>query len=149
MPRFNFNASPARSALMSRVRRKDTQPEMLVRRELHRLGYRYRLHVRDLPGCPDIVLPKHRTIIQVKGCFWHGHQCGNVRIPKRNLDYWIPKLERNRSRDASTERKLRVLGWSVHSIWGCRLTAGRLSKLSQALVKLIEGKGSGRASRHV
>jgi DNA mismatch endonuclease (patch repair protein) len=81
-----------RSANMSRIRSKDTKPEMLVRRALHRLGFRFRLHVRDLPGRPDVVLAKYRTVIQVKGCFWHGHTCPDGRLPKSNLDFWIPKL---------------------------------------------------------
>ncbi|MGP8252191.1 MAG: very short patch repair endonuclease [Terracidiphilus sp.] len=90
--------SAARSANMAKIRSKDTKPEMLVRRALHRLGFRFRLHVRDLPGHPDIVLPKHRTIIEVKGCFWHGHNCNDGRTPKTNKAYWLPKLERNEAR---------------------------------------------------
>src|ERR1700679_3894425 len=86
--------SPERSANMSRIRSKDTKPEMLVRKALHRLGFRFRLHVRGLPGRPDIVLPKYRTVIQVKGCFWHGHTCPDGRMPKSNEDYWVPKLLR-------------------------------------------------------
>lgn len=112
--------SAARSANMSRIRSKDTKPEMLVRRALHRLGFRFRLHVRGLPGCPDIVLPKYRTVIQVKGCFWHGHTCRDGRLPKSNRAYWVPKLLQNQKRDHANDRKLRRLGWSVHSIWECR-----------------------------
>lgn len=84
----NLNIAAARSLNMSRIRSKDTKPEMLVRRALHRLGFRFRLHARDLPGCPDIVLPKYKTIIQVKGCFWHGHTCPDGRLPKSNRAYW-------------------------------------------------------------
>lgn len=114
-------AAAQRSAIMSRIRSKDTKPEMLVRRELHRLGFRFRLHVRGLPGKPDIVLPKHRTVIQVKGCFWHGHTCIDGRIPKSNREYWVPKLLNNRRRDSSNDRKLRRLGWSVRNLWECRI----------------------------
>ena len=112
-----------RSAMMSRIRSKDTKPEMLVRKSLHRLGFRFRLHVRDLPGHPDIVLPKFMTIIQVKGCFWHGHTCRDGRLPKSNREYWVPKLLRNKERDISNERKLRRLGWSVRTLWECRICA--------------------------
>jgi DNA mismatch endonuclease (patch repair protein) len=110
-----------RSAMMARIRSKDTKPEMIVRKALHRLGFRFRLHVRDLPGRPDIVLPKYRIIIQVKGCFWHGHTCRDGRLPKSNRKYWVPKLLRNKQRDISNERKLRRLGWSVRTLWECRI----------------------------
>ncbi|MGD0799770.1 MAG: DNA mismatch endonuclease Vsr [Terracidiphilus sp.] len=114
-----------RSAIMSRIRSKDTKPEMLVRKALHRLGFRFRLHLRDLPGRPDIVLPKYQTIIQVKGCFWHGHTCRDGRMPKSNRNYWVPKLLRNKKRDISNDRKLRCMGWSVHNLWECRICAMR------------------------
>jgi len=127
--RRQLRTTPARSAIMSRIRAKDTKPEIMVRRMLHGLGYRFRLHVRELPGCPDIVLPKHRTIIQVKGCFWHGHNCLNGRTPGTNRDYWIPKLRRNRERDRRNERALRRLGWSVRSIWECKLEASSRKRL--------------------
>lgn len=106
----------ARSANMARIRSKDTKPEMIVRSALHGLGLRFRLHVPGLPGRPDIVLPKYRTIIQVKGCFWHGHTCVDGRIPKSNQDYWVPKLRRNKARDLAVERRLRRLGWSVQCL---------------------------------
>ena len=109
--------------MMSRIRSKDTKPEMLVRKALHWLGFRFRLHIRDLPGRPDIVLPKYNTIIQIKGCFWHGHTCRDGRLPKSNRGYWVPKLLRNKERDISNERKLRRMGWSVRSLWECRICA--------------------------
>jgi len=90
MPVPKLKTTAARSANMARIRSKDTKPEMLVRKALHRLGFRFRLHVRNLPGCPDIVLPKYQTIIQVKGCFWHGHTCRDGRLPNSNREYWIP-----------------------------------------------------------
>src|SRR5690349_16997975 len=102
-----LKTTPERSALMSKIRSKDTQPEMLVRRVLHGLGHRFRLHVRKLPGCPDIVLPRHSTIIQIKGCFWHGHRCLKGRLPRSNRFYWLPKLRKNKVRDSRNERQLR------------------------------------------
>ena len=88
-----------RSRVMSRIRKRDTKPEIAVRRVLHRLGYRFRLHRQDLPGVPDIVLPKHNTVILVHGCFWHQHTCPLGKLPKSNKSYWLPKLRRNCRRD--------------------------------------------------
>jgi DNA mismatch endonuclease (patch repair protein) len=132
--------SPERSALMSRIRSVNTKPELLVRRALHGLGYRFRLHVRSLPGCPDIVLPKHRTIIQVKGCFWHGHSCRDGRLPSTNVEYWTPKLLRNRERDNTNERKLRRLGWSVFCVWECKLKRCTEMELGKLLSKMLPKK---------
>ena len=128
----------ARSAIMSRIRSKDTKPEMLIRRALHRLGFRFRLHVRGLPGRPDIVLPRYRTVIQVKGCFWHGHTCRDGRLPKSNCTYWVPKLLQNRKRDAANDRKLRRLGWSVHNIWECRAFKLNSEVLDRWLTRLLQ-----------
>ena len=111
----------SRSEIMSRIRGKDTKPEMVVRRALHAHGFRFRLHRRDLPGTPDIVLPRWRTVVEVRGCYWHGHRC-QKRVPKTNTSYWLPKIERNRERDAENEAALRALGWYVIIIWGCALT---------------------------
>jgi len=129
--------TPARSALMSQIRSADTKPELSVRRALHRLGYRFRLHVRGLPGSPDIVLPKHRTIIQVKGCFWHRHSCIGERFPRTNSHFWIPKLIRNCERDEVNERKLRRLGWSVHSLWECRIKKWSDERLEETLQRIL------------
>jgi len=129
--------TPERSANMSRIRSKDTKPEMLVRKALHRLGFRFRLHSRELPGRPDIVLPKYRTVIQVKGCFWHGHTCPDGRIPRSNQEYWVPKLQRNRDRDTTNDRKLRHLGWSVRNLWECRVCNLGQDGLDKALAKLL------------
>lgn len=109
---------------MGRIRSKDTKPEMLVRRIVHALGYRYRLHVRALPGTPDIVLPRHRKIIDVRGCFWHLHACGTTAVPSSRRAYWLPKLTRNRERDRAAVRKLRRAGWRVLVIWECETTKG-------------------------
>ena len=111
-----------RSWLMSRVRSKDTTPELSVRRLVHGLGYRYRLHRKDLPGNPDIVFPRRRKIIFVHGCFWHGHDCkAGRKRPKANEEYWSAKLARNWDRDAANPVLLRVQGWDVLIVWECDL----------------------------
>src|SRR5688572_16336554 len=102
-----------RSRIMALVKGKDTTPELIVRRLVHALGYRYRLHVSDLPGCPDLVFPRHGKIILVSGCFWHMHGCGRCRIPATNRAYWIAKLRRNTLRDGRNRRALRRAGWHV------------------------------------
>jgi DNA mismatch endonuclease (patch repair protein) len=146
MPAPQITKDAARSEQMSRIRSKDTKPEMAVRRALHQLGFRFRLHVRELPGCPDIVLPKYKTIIQVKGCFWHGHACRGGRLPKSNRAYWVPKLLRNRERDCSDERRLRRLGWSVHSVWECSLRRCGEAGLKTILLKIMGRCSAGRIS---
>jgi DNA mismatch endonuclease (patch repair protein) len=111
-----------RSAVMRRVKGKDTAPELVVRRLLWRLGARYRLHRADLPGKPDVVLPGRRLAIFVHGCFWHGHDCARgARVPKANRDYWLAKVGRNRSRDAAHRAALAELGWRVETVWECEL----------------------------
>lgn len=109
-----------RSANMRAVRAKDTAPEMIVRRLIHGLGYRYRLHSSKLPGRPDLVLRRHRTAIFVHGCFWHGHEgCARARRPKANADFWAGKLARNAERDAQQIASLEARGWRVMVIWQC------------------------------
>lgn len=111
-----------RSAVMRRVKGRDTGPERTVRRLLTALGARYRLHRGDLPGKPDIVLPGRRLAIFVHGCFWHGHDCARgARIPKQNRDYWLAKVARNRARDAASAAALSAAGWRVETIWECEL----------------------------
>lgn len=127
----------SRSANMARIRSKNTKPELLVRQALHGLGFRFRLHVAELPGHPDIVLPRHRTIIEVRGCFWHGHTCIDGRLPKSNQDYWVPKLRRNRTRDSTNTRKLRQLGWSVRSLWECQVCKLSRPELEALLRRLL------------
>ena len=122
---------------MSRIRGKNTSPEMKVRSLLHSLGYRYRLHVRSLPGSPDIVLPRHRAVIFVHGCFWHMHQCRYGRVvPKTNAEFWQRKRMGNVERDKRTLRKLRGAQWRVLTIWECR--AKELEKLRQRLIAFLE-----------
>ncbi|KUZ98731.1 very short patch repair endonuclease [Burkholderia latens] len=110
---------------MARIRCKDTKPELAVRSILHRLGFRFRLHRKDLPGRPDIVLPKHRKIILVQGCFWHGHTCRLASKPKSNQVYWAQKILSNQERDRRTLASLKDAGWSVLELWECEIRAGR------------------------
>ena len=111
--------SEQRRRIMRSVKTENTWPEMVVRRVLHGMGYRYRLHRKDLPGRPDIVFGPRRKIIFVHGCFWHGHGCPKGRLPKSRLDYWQPKIAANRERDRSKEGQLRAMGWSVLVVWQC------------------------------
>ena len=111
-----------RSEVMSLIRSKDTKPETVVRSMLHRMGHRFRLHRRDLPGHPDIVLPKHRVVIFVNGCFWHSHKnCRDGKMPRSNQDYWRPKLERTVRRDAESVAALQRDGWKTLVIWECEV----------------------------
>lgn len=113
--------SPAqRSEVMSRIRSKDTVPEMAVRRIVHRMGYRYKLHANSLPGRPDLVFPRLKKIIQVYGCFFHQHKgCKAAHMPLSRTDYWLPKLQRNQARDRANIVKLRDQGWDVLVLWAC------------------------------
>lgn len=107
---------------MSHIRAKNTRPEMAVRRFLHAHGYRYRIHVKELPGCPDVVLPKYHTVIFVNGCFWHGHRnCRFATKPKSNADFWQSKIRNNIRRDELSVQALEAMGWRVISVWECEL----------------------------
>jgi len=130
-------ATPADlSAHMRRIRKTDTKPELLVRRLVHGMGYRYRLHRRDLPGTPDLVFPRLRKVIFVHGCFWHQHDCPLGRKqPSANPDYWLPKLARNVERDARAQAQLADLGWKVLAIWECQTRDG--VGLSSALAAFL------------
>ena len=121
---------------MSRVRSQDTGPERAVRSILHRLGYRFRLHMKSLPGTPDIVLPRRGVVVFVHGCFWHGHRCKVGKMPKSRTDYWGPKIEANQARDVRKSAKLRRLGWSVITVYECELK--RPDTLAQRLRRHIE-----------
>ncbi len=125
-----------RSATMRSVKSKDTGPELLVRSLLHLLGYRFRLHRKDLPGKPDIVFPGRRKIIFVHGCFWHGHQCARgCRVPKSNRDYWVRKITGNKERDTIHLAVLKASGWQILTIWECE--AGMSEDLLQKLVGFL------------
>lgn len=118
-------------------RSKDSKPEMVVRRLLHSLGYRYRLHCRDLPGHPDLVFPWRHKVIEVRGCFWHGHGCGPIgRLPKSRTNYWEPKIAGTRQRDSRNMAALRELGWEVLEVWECRLRAAP-NEIGAELVKFL------------
>jgi len=111
-----------RSFNMSQIKGKDTKPELIVRKFLHSHGFRYRLHVKNLPGKPDIVLPKYRTVIFVNGCFWHGHEnCQYFKLPKTRTKWWKSKIERTISNDYLKSNALKALGYNVITIWGCNL----------------------------
>ena len=120
---------PARSAVMRAVKGRDTKPEITVRRAAHALGYRFRLHRKDLPGSPDLVFPSRKKVVFVHGCFWHGHDCARgARTPKTNAEYWRAKIARNVVRDARVERELAALGWAVLTIRECELNDGKTWK---------------------
>ncbi len=124
-----------RSERMSRIRSRDTKPEIWVRKALHAHGFRFRLHRRDLPGRPDIVLPKYNAVVFVQGCFWHAHRCQKGRIPATRSGFWKSKFEANQQRDARNTRALRASGWRVCTIWECELTTAL--KRERAITKLI------------
>lgn len=111
-----------RSRCMAAIRSKNTTPELTVRRLSHAMGYRFRLHCRDLPGKPDLVFPKLRCVVLVHGCFWHQHHCSDGRIPASRRSYWSAKLQGNQQRDARTRAALRKLGWRILTVWECETT---------------------------
>ena len=126
---------------MQSVKTKDTGPEKAVRSLLHRLGFRFRLHEKRLPGTPDIVLRRHRAVIFVHGCFWHGHECKLGQLPKSRLDYWGPKIQSNRARDAQRVAELQAAGWSVLCVWQCELKD--LPRLEAHLCDFLRGDTGG------
>lgn len=117
--------SATRSRMMSGIRGKNTKPEMLIRSQLHRRGFRFRLHRKDLPGKPDIVLPKFGAAIFVHGCFWHGHECAIFKWPKTRTEFWRTKIDGNRVRDKTAINLLLASGWRVAVIWECAIRSGR------------------------
>jgi DNA mismatch endonuclease (patch repair protein) len=124
---------------MSLVRNKDTKPELAVRRLVHGLGFRYRLHRLDLPGKPDLVFPARSKVIFVHGCFWHRHpDCSLARLPKSRLDFWVPKLERNRENDLLKQEELRRLGWNVLVVWECDLRDR--DELARKITEFLNGE---------
>lgn len=123
-----------RSYNMSRIRSKGTKPEEMVRKYLFAQGFRYRKNVRKLPGCPDIVLPKYRTVIFVHGCFWHMHNCEHFKWPASNKEYWEPKIKRNAERDRTNQERLRADGWNVIVVWECDIK----KRFDETMLVLIE-----------
>lgn len=127
----------ARARIMRAVKDRDTKPEMIVRRLVHGMGYRYRLHRKDLPGKPDLVFPRRQKIIFVHGCFWHQHECRRgSRVPKSNREYWKIKLQRNKQRDAFNKKKLEEMGWDTFVIWECETHA--MDSLEKRIKSFVE-----------
>jgi DNA mismatch endonuclease (patch repair protein) len=136
-----------RSARMGRIRGRDTQPEMAVRRLVHRLGHRYRLHRRDLPGIPDLVFFRLKKAIFVHGFFWHRHgdpRCKLARLPKSRLGFWKPKLDANRRRDTTKQTALRALGWKILVVWECQI--GDKEQLENKITAFLGESSCGRSN---
>jgi len=130
----DVHSKETRSYNMSRIRSKDTKPEMLVRKFLHKNGFRYRLHVKDLPGKPDIVLPKYKTVIFIHGCFWHGHEgCKYAALPTTRTEWWEEKIVRNIQNDKKAEAALRAANWNIITIWQCELKSDWQNQLLNKL----------------
>lgn len=142
-----------RSRMMSGIRGKNTKPELVVRRELHSMGFRFRLHDRKLPGRPDIILPKWHAAVLVHGCFWHGHDCNLFRWPGTRVAFWRQKIEGNRARDAAAVLSLDAAGWRVLEIWECslkgpgRLGSGEVAELAAAWIRSGAARGEIRGER--
>ena len=133
-----------RRLVMSRIRGKDTKPEMIMRRGLHGRGLRYRMHVKDLPGKPDMVFPRYRAVVFVHGCFWHGHGCSLFKWPKTRAGFWKTKIERNMERDREALEGLKYGGWNVLVVWECALRGKQKRKLPNVLnsaESFIRGNG--------
>ena len=145
-----------RHANMAAIRSADTKPEIVLRHELWRRGFRYRVNDRRLPGSPDVVLPRYRTVVFVNGCFWHGHKgCSKYTVPKSNTEFWTAKVARNQARDQEVWRKLEAHGWAVVIVWECELDKAHLAdtidRVSSEIIHngelLLESKAARRASR--
>lgn len=136
---------------MAAIRGRDTNPEITVRRYLHAHGFRFRLYRKDLPGKPDIVLPKYRTAIFVNGCFWHLHGCKYTVIPKTRTEWWLAKLEGNRARDDKNRQGLEQLGWHTITVWECEIVSDRLDMLMNEIAgrtAISRGRSLGAQSRN-
>jgi len=134
--------SATRSRMMAGIRARNTKPEILVRQVLHRMGFRFRLHVRKLPGTPDMVLARWRAVIFVHGCFWHGHDCPYFRLPNTCRDFWQHKIARNRQNDGNATRALRAAGWRVGIVWECALRGAsrNVDDVAAQLERWLHGK---------
>jgi len=136
----DVHSKETRSYNMSRIRSKDTKPEMLVRKFLHKNGFRYRLHVKVLPGKPDIVLPKYKTVIFIHGCFWHGHEgCKYYVVPKTRTEWWLHKIGTNIYNDTNAETALKNGGWKIIKIWECQLKKSEIEGTFILLTSQISG----------
>lgn len=123
---------------MKRVKRSDTKPELTLRKALHKMGFRYVIGDKRLPGTPDLAFPKHKAAVFVHGCFWHGHDCRQGRAPCSNVGYWVPKIEANRARDARKEQGVRDVGWRVFTVWECQLRVKPRDKTVESLAREIK-----------
>lgn len=132
-------SSEKRSEVMARIGSRDTGPERAIRSVLHAMGYRFRLHRKDLPGSPDIVLPRHKTVIFVHGCFWHRHDCPRATLPKTNREFWAEKLMRNAERDCKAQKRLNEAGWRVIIVWQCAIRKRSLGTLAEWLRAALGG----------
>ena len=130
-----------RSALMKRVKRSSTGPELTLRKVLHGMGLRYVIGNKRLPGTPDLAFPRYKAAVFVHGCFWHGHECRQGRSPSSNVDYWVPKIEANRARDKRKEQALSDLGWRVYTVWECELKPDRRAEVAALLISKIGRRG--------
>lgn len=128
-----------RSRMMAGIRAKNTVPELLIRQNLHRLGFRFRLHDKRLPGKPDLLLPKHEAVIFVHGCFWHGHNCPAFKWPKTRAEFWRSKIERNRENDERHVKALRGMGWRVCVIWECSVRKSGGEVLAARIARWLAG----------
>lgn len=154
MPDVHNKATRSRN--MAAIKAKDSKPELLIRRGLFRRGFRYRLHARHLPGCPDLVLPKYKAAIQVHGCFWHGHDCDLFQWPISRSGFWRDKIGGNQVRDASSDEELIARGWRVLTIWECAIRGRQAMPLGQVLDRAaawiragaLRGDIRGRRSSH-
>lgn len=138
-----------RSRMMSGIRGKDTRPEMVVRRGLHAMGFRYKLHDGTLPGKPDLVFPARRAVILVNGCFWHGHDCHLFKWPSSRADFWKRKILRNREKDAETLESLCSDGWRILTVWECALKGSTRLSASEVVRKVARWLQSGRDSDEI
>lgn len=137
---MNLQTSKERSEIMRKVGRKDTGPELLVRKELHKRGFRFRVNVKRLPGSPDIVLAKYKAVVFVHGCFWHRHEaCGLASTPKSNMDFWNTKFLNNVERDQRKRKELENLGWKVLYVWQCELKKSQIQETMDRLaIELVK-----------
>lgn len=145
----NDAIDPARSRNMSRIRAKDTKPELLIRRGLHGRGFRFRLHSRNLPGKPDLVLRKYNAVVFVHGCFWHRHECALFKWPKRRHDYWRDKLQTNVRRDAQVASELSKSGWRILHIWECSVKGPYRIGIAAVLERAAEWLLSDQGASHI
>lgn len=127
-----------RSQMMAGIRGKNTKPELVIRSGLHALGYRYRIHVKTLPGRPDLVFPKYKAVLFVHGCFWHGHDCHLFKWPSSRVDFWLAKINRNKETDSISSKRLIESGWRVSNIWECALKGKTRRPLTDVIEEYIQ-----------